>query len=60
MSLEIQLGDVNVANLEQLKIMNCASLPVRYTDKFYRGKLFKLKYQSLPLQYDLIQLKRFS
>ena len=36
MPLDIQLGDVNVANLEQLKIMNISSLPVRYTDKFYR------------------------
>jgi N-alpha-acetyltransferase 50 len=35
-SLDIQLGDVNVANLEQLKIMNISSLPVRYTDKFYK------------------------
>ena len=35
-SLDVQLGDVNLANLEQLKIMNISSLPVRYTDKFYR------------------------
>ena len=34
--LDIQLGDVNAANLEQLKIMNITSLPVRYTDKFYK------------------------
>jgi ribosomal protein S18 acetylase RimI-like enzyme len=31
-----QLGDVNPANLQQLRIMNLSTLPVRYSDKFYR------------------------
>ncbi len=35
-SLYPLVGDVNAANIEQLKIMNITSLPVRYTDKFYR------------------------
>ena len=34
-NLDVQLGDVTIANLEQLKILNISSLPVRYSDKFY-------------------------
>ncbi len=31
-----QLGDVSPANIQQLKALNIATLPVRYSDKFYR------------------------
>lgn len=31
-----QLGDVSPANLQQLKTINLNTLPVRYSDKFYR------------------------
>ena len=34
--MQVQLGDVNVANVEQLRTLNITSLPVRYTAKFYR------------------------
>ncbi len=31
-----QLGDVSQANIQQLKALNIATLPVRYSEKFYR------------------------
>lgn len=34
--LPFQLGDVNPANLLQLKSINLSTLPVKYSDKFYR------------------------
>lgn len=37
--LNVQLGDVTEHNLQQLKILNITTLPVRYTDKFYRDLL---------------------
>ena len=33
------LGDVNTANVLQLRVLNTATLPVRYSDKFYRELL---------------------
>eukprot|EP01041_Mallomonas_annulata_P000715 gene715-1376_t len=33
--LDIQLGDVTDHNVQQLKMLNVTTLPVRYTDKFY-------------------------
>ena len=34
-----ELGEVNAANILQLKVLNTATLPVRYSDKFYRDLL---------------------
>ena len=34
--LPFQLGEVNAANLQQLKTLNLNTLPVKYSDKFYR------------------------
>ena len=31
-----ELGDVNPANLQQLRTINANTLPVKYSDKFYR------------------------
>lgn len=31
-----QLGDVSPANLQQLKVVNLNTLPVKYSEKFYR------------------------
>lgn len=31
-----QLGEITPANIQQLKTINVSTLPVRYTDKFYR------------------------
>lgn len=31
-----QLGDVSPANLQQLRTMNLNTLPVKYSEKFYR------------------------
>lgn len=31
-----QIGDVNDANLKQLRVINVNTLPVRYSDKFYK------------------------
>lgn len=31
-----QLGDVSPANLQQLRTINLNTLPVKYSDKFYR------------------------
>ena len=37
--LDIELGNVTEHNLQQLKTLNMVSLPVRYSDKFYRDLL---------------------
>ncbi len=34
--LPYELGDVNPANIQQLRTVNATTLPVKYTDKFYR------------------------
>lgn len=34
--LPYELGDVNPANILQLRTVNATTLPVKYTDKFYR------------------------
>ena len=34
--MPFQLGEVTPANIQQLKTINTHTLPVRYTDKFYR------------------------
>ena len=39
MSLAVQIGDVTTANIGQLKTINVNTLPVRYSDKFYRDLL---------------------
>mmetsp|Transcript_21077 Transcript_21077/g.35361 ORF Transcript_21077/g.35361 Transcript_21077/m.35361 type:complete len:171 (-) Transcript_21077:1688-2200(-) len=39
--LPFQLGDVSPANVQQLRILNTNTLPVRYSDKFYRELLDK-------------------
>jgi N-alpha-acetyltransferase 50 len=33
--LPYQFGDITPANIKQLRTINCATLPVRYSDKFY-------------------------
>jgi ribosomal protein S18 acetylase RimI-like enzyme len=37
--LNVQISEVTPANIQQLKSINIATLPVRYTDKFYRDLL---------------------
>lgn len=39
--LSFELGPVNPANLQQLRMININTLPVRYSDKFYRDLLEK-------------------
>lgn len=39
--LNVQLCDINQANIEQLRLININTLPVRYTDKFYKDLLAK-------------------
>lgn len=34
-----QIGDITPANLQQLRVLNAATLPVRYSDKFYNDLL---------------------
>ena len=55
MHFHLSIGDVNAANIEQLKMMNITSLPVRYTDKFYRELVEKspkvhISFSFLPIQ----------
>lgn len=38
-SLDVDIGNITPANLQQLKTINIATLPVRYTDKFYKDLL---------------------
>ena len=37
--ISFQLGDITNANLEQLRIIHINTLPVRYSDKFYKDLL---------------------
>ena len=37
--LKIEIGDITPANIQQLKVINVSTLPVRYTDKFYNDLL---------------------
>lgn len=37
--LAVQICDINAANLKQLRVLNVSTLPVRYTDKFYKDLL---------------------
>jgi ribosomal protein S18 acetylase RimI-like enzyme len=37
--LKVEIGDITTNNLQQLKILNVMTLPVRYTDKFYKDLL---------------------
>ena len=34
--MQIQLGEITPANVQQLRILNSSTLPVRYSDKFYK------------------------
>lgn len=35
----VQIGDITPANLQQLRVLNFSTLPVRYSDKFYNELL---------------------
>lgn len=37
--LKVEIGDITPANLQQLRVLNTATLPVRYSDKFYNDLL---------------------
>jgi ribosomal protein S18 acetylase RimI-like enzyme len=37
--LDVLINDINTANLAQLRVLNVSTLPVRYTDKFYKDLL---------------------
>ncbi len=37
--MEIEIGDVAPANLQQVRLINTSTLPVRYSDKFYNELL---------------------
>lgn len=39
--LKVELGGVTSANVQQLKIINSTTLPVRYSDKFYNDILLE-------------------
>lgn len=39
--VKIEIGDVNSNNAHQLKVINITTLPVRYTDSFYRDLIAK-------------------
>jgi ribosomal protein S18 acetylase RimI-like enzyme len=39
--LDVEITDINNNNIEQLKLINITTLPVRYTDKFYKDLLEK-------------------
>lgn len=40
-SLPFQLGEITNANIQQLRTLNMKTLPVRYSDMFYRALLAK-------------------
>lgn len=37
--LQVELGEINAANLEQLRTLNVATFPVRYNNQFYSNVL---------------------
>lgn len=37
--LDVLINDINAANIAQLRVLNVSTLPVRYTDKFYKELL---------------------
>jgi ribosomal protein S18 acetylase RimI-like enzyme len=37
--LDVLINDINTANIAQLRVLNVSTLPVRYTDKFYKDLL---------------------
>lgn len=39
--VKIELGDVTPNNVQVLKLLNIITLPVRYTDKFYKDLVAK-------------------
>ncbi len=46
---DVQLGEVTPANIQQLKVINISTLPVRYSDKFYNDltKIYSNEYLQL-------------
>lgn len=39
--LDVTIVDINKNNIEQLRVINTSTLPVRYTDKFYKDLIEK-------------------
>ena len=39
--LDVQIVDINKNNIEQLRVVNSSTLPVRYSDKFYKDLVEK-------------------
>ena len=37
--IKVSLGGITAANIQQLKMINVNTLPVRYSDKFYKDIL---------------------
>ena len=68
---KVDIGDITPANLKQLQTINIATLPVRYTDKFYNDllKLYQREYMQFAfwngfavgkLSIQLLDLKKFT
>lgn len=46
-SLDVEIGDVTPANLQQFRLINTTTLPVTYSNKFYNELLSKINSQYL-------------
>lgn len=49
--LKVQLGNVTPANILQLKSINISTLPVRYTDKFYKDLIANGPHENLKFAF---------
>ena len=49
--LDIQIGDVTLANLEQFKTLNVYALPVKYSTKFYKELLDKVPKELIKIAF---------
>lgn len=53
--MDVEIGDVTPANLQQFRLINTSTLPVRYTDKFYNdllGPNSQVSPQNIKLAYN--------
>ncbi len=49
--MEIELANLTPANVEQLKVINTSTLPVKYSDKFYNDLLTIYKSEYIKLAF---------
>ena len=58
---KVEIGNITPANLKQLQTINIATLPVRYTDKFYTDllNLYSKEYLQFAFWNGYVQLAQY-